>query len=130
MLLEDGSVPVCLFGLSGLFALGLLINCVNAEYRWAFLRLRFLARYASCQDSGCSVESIRVVWSVSPAWEADELTLGDRLHLPVRGPRPYQFEGDNHGCSRTNALQFSTFLQHRLPAYLNKASTVSVYGMD
>jgi hypothetical protein len=27
-----------------------------------------------------------MVWSVSPAWETVELTLGDRLHLPVRGP--------------------------------------------
>ncbi len=45
-----------------------LICCFNAEYRWAFLR----------------VESIRVVWSVSPAWEAVELTLGDRIYLPDR----------------------------------------------
>ncbi len=78
----------------------------NAEYRLAFLRLWFLqiARHASWQDSGCShcsVESIRVVWSVSPAWEAVELTLGDRPHLPVRGPRPYWFGSDNRGCSKT-----------------------------
>ena len=108
------------FGSLGRFAWSWLICCFNAEYRWAFLRLRFLARHASWQDSGCSVESIRVVWSVSPAWEAVELTLGDRLHLPVRGPRPYRFRSDNRGCSRTNAWRFSTFPRRRLPAFLVK----------
>ncbi len=49
--------------------------------------------------------------------------FGDRLHLPVRGPRPYRFGSDNRGCSRTNAWQFSTFPRRRLPA-LSKASTV------
>jgi hypothetical protein len=52
-------------------------------------------------DSGCSVksESMRVVWSVSPAWdsEAVELTLGDRIHLPVHhcGPSPSQVDSDS-----------------------------------
>ena len=65
-----------------------------------------------------------MVWSVSPAWEAVELTLGDRLHLPVRGPRPYRFRSDNRGCSRTNAWRFSTFPLRRLPAFFSKASIV------
>jgi hypothetical protein len=78
-----------------------------------------------CVNSGCSVELIRVVWSVSPAWEAVELTLGDRLHLPVRGPRPYRFGSDNRGCSRTNAWRFSTFPRRRLSASFSKASTVT-----
>ncbi len=86
-----------------------LISCFNTEYRWAFLRLRFLAGGAIWQDSGCSIESIRVVWSVSPAWEAVEVTLGGCLHLPVRGLRSYRFGSDNCGCSRKNAWQFSTF---------------------
>jgi hypothetical protein len=42
---------------------------------------------------------IRVVWSVSPAWEAVELTLGGCLHLPVRGPRPYRFGSNNCGST-------------------------------
>jgi hypothetical protein len=61
------------------------------------------------EDSGCSVESIRVVWSVPPAWEAVELTLGDCLHLHVRGPRLYRFGSDHCGCSMTNAWRFFTF---------------------
>jgi hypothetical protein len=63
-----------------------------------------------------------VVWLVSPAWKAVELTLGGCLHLPVRSPRPYLFGSDNHGCSRTNAWQFSTFPRRRLPAFFSKAS--------
>jgi hypothetical protein len=59
-----------------------------------------------------------VDWSVSPAWEAVELTLGDRLHLPVRGPR------QSYGCSRTNAWRFFIFPRRRLPAFFSKASTV------
>ena len=121
---------LCWFGLLGRFAWSKLICCFNAEYRWAFLRLSFLAGGASWQDSGCSVESIRVVWSVFPAWEAVELTLGGCLHLPVRGPRPYRFGSDNRGCSRTNAWQFSTFPRRRLPAFLSEASTcVRLRGM-
>ncbi len=54
------------------------------------------------------------------AWEAVELTLEDRLHLPVRGPRPYRFGSDNRGCSRTNAWRFSTCPRRRLPAFLVK----------
>ncbi len=69
-----------------------------------------------------------MVWSVSPAWEAVDLTLGDRLHLPVRGPRPYRFGSDNCGCSRTNAWQFSTLPRRRLPAFFSKASTVAKTG--
>ncbi len=91
-----------------------------------FFRLRFLAGVASWQDSGCSVESIRVVWSVSTAWEAVKLTLGGCLHLPVIGLWPYRFGSDNRGCSRTNAWQFSTFLgfpRRSLPALFSKAST-------
>jgi len=65
-----------------------------------FLRLRFLVGDAIWQDSGCSAESIRVVWSVSPAWEAVELTLGDRLHLLVRGPRPYWFGSVGIGAKK------------------------------
>ncbi len=61
-----------------------------------------------------------MVWSVSPAWEAVELTLGDRLHLSVRGPQPYRFRSDNCGCPRTNAWLFSTFPQRRLLAFLVK----------
>ena len=38
---------LCWFGSLGRFAWSSLICCFNAEYRWAFLRLRFLARYAS-----------------------------------------------------------------------------------
>ncbi len=111
---------LCWFGSLGRFAWSWLICCFNCEHRWAFLRLRFLARHASWQDCGCSesVESVRVVWSVSPAWEAVELTLGDRLHLPVRGPRPYWFGSYSCGCSRTNTWRFSTFPQRRLPAFL------------
>ncbi len=60
----------------------------------------------------------------SLAWEAVELTLGYRLHLPVRGPRPYRFRNDDRGCSRTNAWRFSTFPRRRLPAFFSKASTV------
>ncbi len=105
------------FGLLGRFAWSKLICCFNAQYRSTFLRLRFLAGDLSCQDSGCSVESVRVVLSVSPAWEAVALTLGDRLHLPIRGPRPYRFGSDNRSCSRTNAWQFSTFPRRRLRAF-------------
>ena len=107
------------FGLLRRFAWSKLICYFNAEYRWAFLRLRFLAGGASLQDSGCSVESIRVVWSVSPAWEAVELTLKGCLHLPVRGPRPYRFGSDNRGCSRTNAWRLFTFPRRRLPAFFS-----------
>ena len=38
---------LCWFGSLGRFAWSWLICCFNAEYRWAFLRLRFLARHAS-----------------------------------------------------------------------------------
>ncbi len=38
---------LCWFGLSGRFVWSRLICCLNAEYRWAFLRLRFLAGDAS-----------------------------------------------------------------------------------
>jgi hypothetical protein len=68
--------------------------------------------------------ALHAVLSVSPAWEAVEITLGDRLRLPVRGPRPYRFGSDNRGCSRTNAWLFSTFPRHRLPVFQSKASTV------
>ncbi len=37
---------------------------------------------------------VRLSGGRSPAWEAVELTLGDRLYLPVRGPRPYRFVSD------------------------------------
>jgi hypothetical protein len=87
--------------------------------------LLYRARFMSWQESGCSVESIRVVRSVSPAWEAVELTLGGCLHLPVRSLRPYLFGSDNRGCSRTNAWQFSTFPRRRLPAFLVKLVRVS-----
>ena len=33
----------CWFGLLGRFAWSKIICCFNAEYRWAFLRLRFLS---------------------------------------------------------------------------------------
>jgi hypothetical protein len=36
-------IVLCWFGLLGRFALSKLICCLNTEYRWAFLRLRFLA---------------------------------------------------------------------------------------
>ncbi len=108
---------LCWFCLLRRFAWSKLICCFNTEYRWAFLRLRFLAGDASWQDSACSVQSIRVVWSVSPAWEAVELILGDHLHLSVRGPRPYRFGSDNRGCSRTNAWQFSIFHKRSLPVF-------------
>jgi hypothetical protein len=77
------------FGLLDASSGSWLICCFNVEYKWAYLRLKFLqlsCGNASWQDSGCSVESIRVVWSVSPAWESVRLTLGDRIHLPIRGP--------------------------------------------
>ncbi len=92
--------------------------------RWVqmgVLRLRFLVGDASWQDTACSVKSIRVVWSVSPAWEAVKLTQGGCFHLPVRGPRPYWFRSDNCGCSRTHAWRFSTFPRCTLPAILIKA---------
>jgi hypothetical protein len=38
---------LCWFGLLGRFAWSKFICCFNAEYRWAFLRLRFLAGDAS-----------------------------------------------------------------------------------
>jgi hypothetical protein len=38
---------LCWFGLFGRFVWSKLICCFNAEYRWAFLRLRFLAGGAS-----------------------------------------------------------------------------------
>jgi hypothetical protein len=76
-----------------------------------------------CMLCRLSVESIRVVWSVSQAWEAVELTQGACLHLPVRGPRPYLFGSDDSGCSRTNAWRFSTFPRCRLPAFFSKASS-------
>jgi hypothetical protein len=37
----------CCFDLLGRFAWSELVCCSNAEYRWAFLRLRFLAGDAS-----------------------------------------------------------------------------------
>jgi hypothetical protein len=53
-----------------------------------------------------------------------QFSAGDRLHLPVCGPRPYRFGSDNSGCSRTYAWRFSTFPRRRLPAFFSKASTV------
>jgi hypothetical protein len=38
---------LCWFGRFGCFAWSKLICCFNAEYRWAFLHLRFLAGDAS-----------------------------------------------------------------------------------
>ncbi len=43
---------LCRFGLLGRFAWSKLICCFNAEYRWAFLRLRFLAPTTTTESGG------------------------------------------------------------------------------
>ena len=59
------------FGLSGLFAWGKPMNCFKAE----FSSPKEVCGDASWQDSELAGEMMCVVWSVSPAWEAVELTL-------------------------------------------------------
>ena len=58
--------------------------------------MRFLARDASWQDSGCTVESIHVVWSVSPAWHAVQLTLGGWGGRWSRTSSPNRARIDSH----------------------------------
>jgi hypothetical protein len=59
--LHQSSLVVSKTGSGGAFSHALLLRKKYLQNRWAFLRLRFLAGDASWQDSGCSVESIRVV---------------------------------------------------------------------
>ncbi len=79
------------------FCAGLIL--LNASLGVSSHAVSTLQMGFSSPDRLDSVESVRVVWSVSPAWEAVELTLGDCLHLPVRGPRPYRFGTENRGCT-------------------------------
>jgi hypothetical protein len=81
---------------------------------------------ANCPKTPNTNVFVRSILCMNMAWEAIELTLGDCLPLPVRGPRPYRFGSDNRGCSRTNAWWHSTFPRHRLPAFISKGSTVNI----
>ncbi len=69
---------LCWFGLLGRFAWSKLICCSTPStdgffFAWGFFN--FLVEGVSWQDSGCYVESIRVVWSVSPAHGRERLGL-------------------------------------------------------
>ena len=63
-----------------------------------------------------------MVWSVSPAWEAVELTLEDRLHLPARGPRP--FRDRQSWLLQDKCLAIFYLPPTQIVCLLSKASTV------
>ncbi len=96
--------------------------------RW--VQMGFSSPEVSC--GGCELTRLWMLYRVDPRGLIGLSGLGSRqthprklclLQQAVRGPRPYRFGSDNRGCSRTNAWQFSTFPQRRLPAFFSKAST-------